>query len=362
MLQHLTDRLSELAEADLAFDVFGSWKHRYVSTPASPQLGFELPDQYAQFVSTVGFGAGPAYGLLEPAPLSCAHSSSPRRSLSGEPFPLTEAWCNVDEPAWELSRNPFDGCIRLVSLGCGYFDLLVLNGPRRGEVWTDWIAVAGGGKLEPKATSFFQWFDDWLDRAFEEWATKEIVRVARGSSSHNARVMELTARFESAPSKWGEWRMVGYRRLLDRDIAGARMAFAEGMGTLSHNGPTTTFWLAVCDLERLVGDDDARLAAAERGLERLWSTDHARLMWEKADVLFRQGHDEAAIRTMKDRALTRNNGKPDSILECVAMLRERGRHAQVESLLDAISKTRIVFHRLHPAERRQRLDELVTTH
>ncbi|MFD4555874.1 SMI1/KNR4 family protein [Streptomyces sp. NPDC058469] len=173
-------RIRELAARDPERSRFGADTHRYELSPALPEVevgafeeahGVDLPTEYRSFVTEVGDGpAGPGHGLM---PLTV-----PRRPETGEewavddeweedrlpgrlaePFPLAEPLPGrIGASAGELTR----GTLMLAEEGCGSYVRLILNGPRKGEVWQidpDW----GGFVLV--SPDFRTWYTEWLRRS-----------------------------------------------------------------------------------------------------------------------------------------------------------------------------------------------------
>lgn len=106
-LQRIADGLEILARRDTRFSVFGSEKHRH-------RLDATLADSEAE-----------------------AFEREERVSLPAE------------YRAFPEDGNPYDGCVELADVGCGYFHLLVVAGPRAGEVWSDTTAIRETGSLQP---------------------------------------------------------------------------------------------------------------------------------------------------------------------------------------------------------------------
>ena len=370
MLDVILERLEELATVDTHFDVFGSGAHRYRRVPLTAsdldafesQHGVRLPGPYRTILEHIGIGRGPAYGLLPPAPINRADGRCARRSEIGRPFPLTRAWANTTPEPWPEAANRYDGCIKLVELGCGYFDLLVVHGPKRGEVWTDWTEVVGAGELAPKATDVLAWYDEWLGRALREWATAELVRaVRRQGEAPSPRLLELTEHLEQETGDNRAALARGYRHLLLGDLESARAAFEQYAAhhPASGKGSIPSHCQALCDLHRVRGDLDARLEAAERGLERQRGPDRPRLLWEKEDVLRARGDLAGALGVLRERA--RTQGAVEGALgEYARELRELGRLDELDPLVDEVVDRRLVLRRASPEQRRAHVQALVS--
>src|SRR5262249_44739647 len=89
----------------------------------------------------------------------------------------------VDEPfvgdgqGESIARSPDlrGGYLRLADQGCGYASVLVLEGPRRGQVLADMREAHEGFVAE--APSFLAWFEGWLERALAEWAEHSLPTI-----------------------------------------------------------------------------------------------------------------------------------------------------------------------------------------
>ncbi|WP_093780407.1 SMI1/KNR4 family protein [Streptomyces sp. yr375] len=169
-------RIGEMAARDPGWSRFGADTHRYELASALPEAeirafeeahGIDLPAEYRSFVAEVGNGpAGPGHGLMPltvPRPEIgegwAVDGEWQEDRLSGrlaEPFPLTEPLPGrIGPSACEVTR----GTLMLAEDGCGIFVRLILNGPRKGEVWQldpDW------GGFVPVSPDFRTWYTEWL--------------------------------------------------------------------------------------------------------------------------------------------------------------------------------------------------------
>lgn len=155
-------RIAQLKELDTNLQVFGSDLHRYETHPLSlddvdqfeSALGIVLPEQYHQHLLSVGYGAGPYYGLYSPKTiledLLFAYKEweedpddlGPPPSPSIE-FPFTrsdakriyEARAAGNNVACGAALYPSNGAIPIGTKGCSYDTMLVTAGELRGTVW-----------------------------------------------------------------------------------------------------------------------------------------------------------------------------------------------------------------------------------
>jgi hypothetical protein len=158
--------------------------HRFLLDPPYPEkdvrsfetgFGITLPSQFRTFITTLGSsGAGPHYGLLSKDwytstdlfedPLKTARSFQ-------DPCPLEEKkygddWLEeIGGDDWEKrlyedqSWNPLQGMISISSLGCAG------SGPLRGRLF--WINLDLWPPGIYEQTSFFDWYEAWLDALLE---------------------------------------------------------------------------------------------------------------------------------------------------------------------------------------------------
>lgn len=180
------------------------------------QIGVRLPEDYRQFLLTVGAGgAGPAYGVLplrrtgagwrwegdgaelvdlsrlaEPFPVQGPDAAAVQALLDEHPEALLDerpeeedfdgpdgledldALMEARDERWtELMWNPDRtvGAVVLCHLGCAQREWLVLSGPERGHIWADHRADEDGTDLVPRLDAsgepptFARWYLDWLE-------------------------------------------------------------------------------------------------------------------------------------------------------------------------------------------------------
>ncbi|QFP78509.1 GNAT family N-acetyltransferase [Deinococcus sp. AJ005] len=208
-LAEITQKLAELKKLDVNHLIFGSEIHRYELHPpiskeqlgkTAQSFGIDFPEDYAQFLTTVGNGgAGPDYGIF-----SLDESLELCNTLAiGREFPHRKAWqplvenlsdgtprgqgkipYYINNPVTELDRkkqrawnefyydgNNSSGSMCIGEQGCGHMTLLVVCGPERGNIWVDSRATNYGItplKKDKSGTTFLQWYEDWLDQAVEQ--------------------------------------------------------------------------------------------------------------------------------------------------------------------------------------------------
>ncbi|MBZ4318937.1 SMI1/KNR4 family protein [Streptomyces huiliensis] len=172
-------RIRDMAARDPGRAHFGADTHRYELAPALPEAeigafeevhGIELPAEYRSFVAEVGNGpAGPGHGLMPlTAPRPEAHEdwavddeweADRLPGRLAQPFLLTEPLPGrIGAPTGELTGELTGGTLMLAEEGCGIYSRLILNGPRRGEVWRidpDW------GGFVPVSPCFRTWYTEW---------------------------------------------------------------------------------------------------------------------------------------------------------------------------------------------------------
>lgn len=150
--------------------------------------GISLPEEYREWMTSVGSGVGPDYGIT---PLSKWDIVFGQRvgkytpDFLRTPFPYAGPWdlpcpdAGAPKSDWnEREREYFDdrhrsGTITIGSQGC-YEHFLIVTGQCAGEVWVDDRSSDGGlypegipgrDHREGERLSFYDWVNCWLIRA-----------------------------------------------------------------------------------------------------------------------------------------------------------------------------------------------------
>jgi tetratricopeptide (TPR) repeat protein len=222
-----------LAAIDADHRLFGARTHEYQLAPPlteaelaalEAELG-PLPAEYRAFVRTfAAHGAGPHYGLLEPRPPAEPHDGvlpAPAREFRCDHATARDAPC---PPGAHL----LDGTVVLADQGRGRRSLLVVVGPRAGEVWSDWTRDGQG--IAPEAPSLLIWYEQWIERALLEWCARAAPRIALDGPSSPAELEAIGVSFElveRAGDHPATLRTLGYLHLRERRFADAEVAFAR---------------------------------------------------------------------------------------------------------------------------------------
>lgn len=124
--------------------------------------GVQLPEGYRDFLLRLGNGgAGPYHGLLPLEQWTDAFACS---SPDAHGFLAAPSHLVPDTPG-AIADVPEDrfhqGTLTIAVDGCGFFTLLVVSGPARGQV-----VGTDGGYTKPffyRSTGFLHWYETWLD-------------------------------------------------------------------------------------------------------------------------------------------------------------------------------------------------------
>jgi tetratricopeptide (TPR) repeat protein len=338
--------MRELGEIDAERTVFGTTRHDWVlDDPLAPETidafearaGIELPEEYRGYLEHVaGGGAGPYYGLEE-----LPDDDALAELELGEPF----VGDGLDE---SIARSPDlrGGYLPLADQGCGYASVLVLEGPRRGQVLADMREAHEG--FVPEAPSFLAWLEGWLERALAEWAEHSLPTILELDeelplAAEVERLLERRAQpgaiqpNDLYPSSEVDrleallW-LRAYQRRFDEALELVARVFE-----IDERDRDARRELALARIAGARGEQQERLAAVERGLARdnVWFATITELLRERERALLELERREEAIATMLERA--EHSGHLHAYYDAAWFLIEDGEHqAAVAALVTAV--------------------------
>jgi len=257
--------------------------------------------------------------------------------------------------------------------GCGYRSVLVLTGPRRGEVFADMRGALEGFHRE--AASFLGWYEEWLDRALAEWAAEELPVIVGDPGwgrdddiDAAAPILERradpaaprTAHDDLYPvSQVNRMRALILLRVYQRELDDALALIAQARA-IAEPDAVAQAQLATARVHAARGDHAGRLAAIEAGLldATAWPSTRSELMRERVRALAALGRVDEANDAMLARARDSNSRddwydaawmsleRDDSDRAAAILLEAAGRHTRsgesvrvvdfAEPLLDAL--------------------------
>lgn len=330
----LLTSLEHLRMLDTSLNVFGAQTHQYQLLPVLTEAEvvlFErenhinLPLAYRDFLLKAGNGgAGPGYGLKPLEAWHCASFSQvtsvlttksgdrfeagtgtraelSRPSDPAKPYPFSNPWSapGPDEvlpiPA---DSHPFDGCLYLAELGCGYGYLLVVTGEAAGEVWVDY--TAGDGQVGQVAADFAEWYQTWLEESLIDAAEKEAFNMLWFTPDDEPRlevlqVMDIVERWGAQYPDWnGQHYLRGMLKMYNREVNAALENLTRAI-ELSPQDLRPRVMLG--KLYSLLGEDNTVLEVVDRALAQnvVDVRNNSKLYWLRAGALLRRGQPEAAL-------------------------------------------------------------------
>jgi hypothetical protein len=307
-LSSIRDRVRLLSAIDVDRQVFGAETHDYAFAPAITSLELaalealfgELPHEYRAVIGELGaHGAGPYYGLLVP--------TVPEDPSGVAPDPKREFRCDI-ETGYQAHRDGehvLDGTLVLAEQGCGGRSLLVIRGPRRGEVWSDWTREQG--TISPEAPNLLTWYEDWLDRAMLEWVEEAAPRIALEGPDDPSELEAIASVFElverHAPQQQGMLRTLGYLHLREGRWEDASTAF-DAAATAGGKEPDARRHLDRARMHIARDENEEAILDAERGLATpgLWHSTRDELREVLERVLGAVGRRDEALAVLDERA------------------------------------------------------------
>jgi hypothetical protein len=150
--------------------------------------GVSLPEDYRNFLMTIGNGgAGPYYGL---------EALNSFGYVLSEPFPFTKATNHEtsDERSKQMAADGhFTGILEFCHHGCAIYSYLIVNGPAYGTIW------CGREDFYPTNLSFIAWYRRWLDRALTAFENEKLVPRLRVGMSRVDVLAEVCADWRMRP-------------------------------------------------------------------------------------------------------------------------------------------------------------------
>lgn len=188
-------RLRRLKHTDRNRTVFGASKHRYrqrtlgarAVAALEKQVGAQLPDDYRRWITHIGYGAGPNFGLLSPSDIArhLRHDwqghggdAPDAGSIAAEHLQRFAAPPTTGRPQPAILVDAYRGAMPISFQGCTGYSHLILSGAFRGAVFTETVDLVtrespvtaflpdswtGAPCVRPLL--FLEWMQGWLDSA-----------------------------------------------------------------------------------------------------------------------------------------------------------------------------------------------------
>lgn len=206
-MQDIPEKLKTLRRIRQTADIFGgigcsSKISEQALCRLESQCCVSLPTEFREFLSIVGHGAGPFYGIFSPKEIleelnrPCVGSLhfpddfSPEQTFGIDPEAANKCLdllrVEAEEP-WISHPFPANGTLTICSQGCTFWSVIVTAGPLTGTVWDvacdfgnegQWTPADRpvGALHAPRSTEYFfksvptflEWYSSWLDRYLEE--------------------------------------------------------------------------------------------------------------------------------------------------------------------------------------------------
>ncbi|MEH2053049.1 SMI1/KNR4 family protein [Nostoc sp.] len=212
----LKKKLTQLAILDSKFEFFGSESHQYQFKPCLSNKDIQLfesryniilPSEYRNFLLEIGNGGGgPGYGLYGLSGIEYTEDVILEKEyhenyeILSKPFPLTEAWNDLDvivknNTGFVANSDAYfddkfiQGTLTITNYGCGIYAILVITGEQSGKIWIDDRTNDNGiypaslsfcsffhdadpddftNSDEKQPLSFYNWYEDWLNRSLHQ--------------------------------------------------------------------------------------------------------------------------------------------------------------------------------------------------
>ncbi len=184
----LRNKLRELKKIDPKKTVFGSQSHNYISKTINSsviddfekQHDIDLPNELKLFLTEIGFGAGPDYGIYDITKMFSEFEEwndwKENISMLSLPFELTNKDSKelidlkTDNPDGFFYKElkTVNGILPIQTQGCTYYSFIIVNGEQKGKIWnldTNEFEVLPAGVFSEM--TFFDWYENWLNEKLE---------------------------------------------------------------------------------------------------------------------------------------------------------------------------------------------------
>jgi len=181
-LQRIKEKLKKAGKCDSKYEIFGASEHHYKLNKINKEEldriladnDFKLPEDFYQFLVSLGTGAGPYYGISKISKLLNGNDNmNPSKDCILYPKMSIEEWNNLIAPILDdnISDEEYDkaherimgGLAYIGTQGCEYDMYIVLNGSHCGRV----IYTDSFYENQPfffvYETTFLDWYERWLD-------------------------------------------------------------------------------------------------------------------------------------------------------------------------------------------------------
>ena len=166
-IQEISRKLASLKNIDRKMSMFGSSSHQYRTSiisedQASELRAFNWPEEYIEFLVSIGSGAGPYYGIWD---FAKSLPSLEARWLCEVEIEWSDQESDEEiEARLKAAGATRNDCLTICDFGCGEVFLLAVRGPEAGTIWFDY--GFGDASISPCGVpriSFLDWYERWLD-------------------------------------------------------------------------------------------------------------------------------------------------------------------------------------------------------
>jgi hypothetical protein len=185
----IKEKLTLLTQRKEALKLFGANEHQFISrkVPEYQMKWFEfkhrisLPSEYRAFLTTIGYGAGPNYGIHSLTQsikwLNDWNDNFQQAYSLHKPFELStrdavrlmQQRTENPESCFSQSLTQLNGLLPISYEGCAFHTYLVITGEQRGYLWSYCEDDALTEPIGPHAQfTFLEWYHYWINDCLEK--------------------------------------------------------------------------------------------------------------------------------------------------------------------------------------------------